>query len=91
MTITVAVLGSPEQPLAHGVIVKVTVTGAPVLLVNVPEILPLPAFAIPVIAGISLVQLYVVPETVPLMMIGVIGLPEHIFCVPGVAVTVGLG
>lgn len=57
-TITVAVIGVPVQPLALGVIVKVTVTGAVVVLVNVPEILPVPLAAMPVTAVVlSRVQL----------------------------------
>ncbi len=47
-TKTVAVIGVPVQPLAVGVIVKVTVTGAVVVLVSVPLISPLPLAAIPV-------------------------------------------
>ena len=57
-TNTVAVIGVPEQLLAVGVIVNVTVTGAFVVLVKVPEIFPLPLPAMPVTpAVLSLVQL----------------------------------
>ena len=57
-TMTVAVIGVPEQPLTSGVIVNVTVTGAVVVLVNMPLILPLPLAAIPVTATVlSRVQL----------------------------------
>lgn len=57
-TVTVAVIGVPEHPLLDGVIVKVTVTGALVVLVSVPLILPEPLAAIPVaVAVLSLVQL----------------------------------
>ena len=57
-TSTVAVIGAPGQPLAVGVIVNVTVTGAKVVFVNVPLILPLPLAAIPVtVTVLSLVQL----------------------------------
>ena len=57
-TNTVAVTGVPGQPLAVGVIVKVTVIGALVRLVKVPLILPAPLAAIPVtVAALSLVQL----------------------------------
>ena len=57
-TITVAVIGVPAQPLAVGVMVKVTVTGALVVFVNVPLILPAPLAAIPVTATVlSLIQL----------------------------------
>lgn len=56
-TVTVAVVDGPVQPLADGVIVKVTVTGAVVVLVNVPVILPEPFAAIPVtVAVLSRVQ-----------------------------------
>ncbi len=47
-TSTVAVIAEPGQPLAVGVIVNVTVTGAFVVLVKVPLIFPLPLAAIPV-------------------------------------------
>ena len=57
-TSTVAVIGAPGQPLAVGVMVKVTVTGALVVLVNEPLILPLPPAPIPVtVTVLSLVQL----------------------------------
>ena len=51
-TNTVAVMAAPVQPLAVGVIVNVTVTGAAVVLVSVPEMLPLPLAAIPVAATV---------------------------------------
>ena len=57
-TTTVAVTGVPVHPLAVGVIVKVTVTGAVVVLVSAPMILPVPLAAIPVTATLlSRVQL----------------------------------
>lgn len=57
-TRTVAVIGVPGQPLAEGVIVNVTVTGALVVLVSEPLILPDPLAAIPVTEPVlSLVQL----------------------------------
>jgi hypothetical protein len=57
-TVTVAVIGGPGHPLAVGVIVKVTVTGAVVVLVNEPLILPVLLAAIPVTATVLfLVQL----------------------------------
>ena len=60
------------------VMVKVTVTGAKVVLASVPVMLPEPLEAIPVtVAVLSLVQLNVVPVTLPLRMIVVIGLPEQ--------------
>lgn len=49
LTSTVAEIGVPEQPPADGVIVKVTVTGADVVLVSVQEMLPEPEAAMPVI------------------------------------------
>ena len=57
-TKTVAVIGAPGQPLAVGVMVKVTVIGANVVFVNAPLILPDPLAAIPVtVAVLFLVQL----------------------------------
>lgn len=59
LTMTVAVMGIPGQLLtgAVGVMVKVTVTGALVVLVNEPLIVPLPLAAMPVtLAVLSLVQ-----------------------------------
>ena len=57
-TSTVAVIGAPGHPLAVGVIVNVTSTGAKVVLVRVPLISPAPLAAIPVtVALLSLVQL----------------------------------
>ena len=52
-TSTVAVIGAPVQPLALGVMVNVTNTGAKVVLVNVPLISPLPLEAIPVIVEVA--------------------------------------
>ena len=78
-TRTVAVIDVPVHPFADGVIVNVTVTGAVVLLVNVPVIFPLPLAAIPVtVALLSLVQLKVVPVTLPLNTIVEITLAEQI-------------
>ena len=48
LTNTVAVIAVPGHPFAVGVMVNVTVMGAAVVLVNVPEIFPLPLPAIPV-------------------------------------------
>ena len=59
LTITVAVIGAPTQPVAVmvGVIVNVTVCGTVVILVSVPLISPVPLAAIPVtFAVLSLVQ-----------------------------------
>ena len=67
-------IGVPEQPLAVGVMVKVTVTGAAVVLFNVPLILPAPLAGIPVtVTVLSLTQLNTVPATVPFITIVVIG------------------
>ena len=80
LTNTVAVIDVPGQPLAVGVMVKVTVTGALVVLVKVPLILPEPLAAIPVTAKVlSLVQLYTVPATgLLLSTIVVMATPEHV-------------
>jgi len=48
LTRTVAVVVGPAQPFAVGVIVKVTVIGAKVVLVKLPDILPVPLALIPV-------------------------------------------
>ena len=91
-TSTVAVMAAPTHPLAVGVIVNVTVTGAFVILVSVPLILPLPLAAMPVaVATLSLVQLNVVPATDPLSTIVVIGIAEHTVCDAGVATAFGVG
>ena len=91
-TSTVAVIGAPGQPLAVGVIVKVTVKGMLVVLVNTPLILPIPPGGIPVINTLlSLVQLKVVPATLPVNKIAVIAAPEQIACDGGVATAFGVG
>ena len=72
--------------------VKVTVIGAKVVLVNDPLISPAPLAAIPVtVATLSLVQLYTVPTTLPLFTIVVIAEPEQIVCEAGVATAFGMG
>ena len=92
MTKTVAVIGNPTQPFAVGVIVKVTLIGALVVFVKVPEILPLPLAAMPVTAAVlSLVHAYVVPLTAPVKAIVVIADAEQIVCEVGVAVAFGVG
>ena len=59
-------IAAPGQPFAVGVIVKVTVTGALVVLVSVPEMLPEPLAAMPVTVPVLLrVHAYVVPVTAP--------------------------
>lgn len=91
-TSTVAVIGLPGQPLAVGVMVKVTVTGAFVVLVNVPLILPLPLAAMPdTVAVLSRVQLNTVPGILPVSAIVVIAMPEHLVCDAGVATAFGVG
>ena len=92
LTSTVAVMGAPPQLLAVGVMVKVTSTGARVVLVSVPLILPVPLPGMPVtVPVLFLVQLYVVPLTVLVNTIVVIGTPEHTVCDAGVAVATGVG
>ena len=92
LTNTVAVIDGPAQPLAVGVIVNVTVTGANVVFVNVPLILPDPLAAIPVAATVlSLVQLYVVPLTAPVNTIVAIVLALHTVWLAGVATAFGIG
>ena len=72
--------------------VKVTVTGAVVVFVKLPLMLPVPLAAIPVaIAELSLVQLNTVPETLPVKAIVVIADPLHIVCADGVATAFGVG
>ena len=54
---TVAVIAAPGQLFAVGMIVKVTVTGALVVFVKEPDMLPEPEAAIPVTAtALSLVH-----------------------------------
>ena len=79
LTNTVAAIGVPGQPLAVGVIVNVTVIGAPVVLVSDPLISPDPLAAMPVtVALLSLVHAKLVPTTGPVSAIVVIALPEQI-------------
>ena len=84
---TVAVMGVPVQPLAVGVMVNVILTGAVVVFVKEPLILPDPLATIPVTETVLfLVQLYTVPLTPPpLNAMGVIVAPEQIVCDDGVA------
>lgn len=95
-TTTVAVIGVPVQvtpPFVYaGVIVKVTVTGAVVVFVNEPAILPAPLAAMPVTGTLlSLVQLYTVPATLPVNTIVVMAEPEQMVCDDGVATAFGIG
>jgi hypothetical protein len=93
LTVIVAVIAAPGQPLAVGVIVNVTVIGVLVVLVKVPLILPAPLAAIPVtVATLSLVQLYTTPATaLPVITMVVIGVAEHTVWLAGVATAVGVG
>ena len=92
LTRTVAVIGKPTQPLAVGVIVKVTVTGALVVFVKVPEMLPLPLAAMPVTVAVLLrVHAYVVPVTAPVKTMVLIDEAEQMVCAAGVAMAVGVG
>ena len=54
LTSTVAVIGKPTQPFAVGVIVKVTVIGALVVLVKGPAMLPVPLTVMPVTVAVLL-------------------------------------
>ena len=79
LTKTVAVIAVPVQPFAVGVIVKVTVIGAFVVLVRVPEMFPLPLAAMPVtVAVLSRVHAYVVLLTAPDITIVLIDVAEQI-------------
>jgi hypothetical protein len=91
-TSTVAVVVGPTQPLAVGVIVKVTNTGNKVVLVSIPLMSPDPLAAIPVtVALLSLVQVYVVPATALVSTIVVIDAPEQTVWLAGVATALGVG
>jgi hypothetical protein len=91
-TNTVAVIGVPGHPLAVGVIVKVTVTGAAVVLVKTPLISPAPLTAIPVTATVlSLDQLNTVPLTLPVNAIVDMAFAEQMVCEAGVATASGIG
>jgi hypothetical protein len=72
--------------------VKVTTIGLLVVFTNVPLMLPLPLFAIPVtLTVLSLDQLNVDPGVVPVRTIVAIAAPEHLICVGFVALTIGVG
>ena len=90
---TVAVVVVPIQPFAEGVIVKVTVIGAEVVLVSTPKILlPEPDAAIPVTVAVLLrVHVKVVPLTGPDSVMVVIRVSEQMVCVAGIATAVGVG
>lgn len=71
-------IGAPAQPLATGVIMKVTVAATLVVLLKLPLIVPLPLAAIPLTATVLfLVQLKVVAATLPESTIAVIEAPEQ--------------
>jgi len=71
--------------------VKVVVCTVLVLLISMPLILPEPLKGMPVILGmLSLVQLYTVPGTLPVNMIGVIGVLLQIVWADGVATALGI-
>ena len=76
LTVTVAVIEAPAHPAAsNGVMMNVTTTGAPVVLVKVPVILPVPLAAIPVTETVlSRVQVKLV--AVPVNVIEVIAVPQ---------------
>jgi hypothetical protein len=91
-TVTVAVIEADVQPYTVPVIVNVTVTGNPVILVSDPKILPVPLAAIPVtVAVLSLVQLYTAPAGAPDKTIFVIAVPVQTVWLEGVALIVKLG
>ena len=87
------IVGGTGADTDWGVMLKVTVTGAVVVLVKVPLIgEPDPLAAMPVAAALlSLVQLNVVPATLLLNAIGVIAVPEQVVCEDGVATALGVG
>lgn len=75
---------------------KVTVIATLVVLVNVPEILPVPLAGIPCTRPLAtspkfLVQLYTVPTTLPVITIVVIADAEQITWLAGVATAFGIG
>ena len=84
-TNTVAAIGVPVQVLAVGVTVNVTFTGSAVVFVKDPLIVPVPLAAIPVIAALSFVQLYIVELRPLVKAIAVIAEPEQTVCDDGVA------
>lgn len=91
-TNTVAVIELPGQPFADGIIVKVTVVGAAVVLIKVPLISPEPLAAIPVTGPVlSLVHVKVVPPVILLKAIVPIATPEHLIWLAGVATATGVG
>jgi hypothetical protein len=92
LTMTVAVVVVPVHPLEEEeVTVKVTVTGALVVLASEPLMSVVPLAAIPVtVVVLFRLQLYevAIPLPEPSTMV-VIGLPEQMVWVEGVAVVTG--
>jgi len=92
LTNMVAVMGRPGQPLAVGVMVKVTVMGADVVFVRAPLMSPVPLAAMPVtVALLFLVHAKVVPVVALVFAMVVIVEPEQIVCDAGVATATGVG
>ena len=90
-TITVAVTVLPLQPFASGVTVKITVSGALVILVNIPVISPLPFATIPVEMLLFLTQLKAVPATLPVKEMLEIAVPEQMLWIEGATIAPGAG
>lgn len=90
-TVTVAVTVIIHPLVAVAFIVKVTIVEVALVLLKVPIIGPLPlrprVEVMP--AGLSRVQLVIVPVGRPLIMIGTIAIPLHTGCVKGETVTLG--
>ena len=79
MTVIVAVYAKPLHPFLDGMMVKVTVIGAFVRLVKVPEMFPVPVAGIPVtLTVLSLVHENVEPRTSAESVIAATGLPEQV-------------
>lgn len=90
-TIIVAFKVEPEQPLAVGVMLKVTLAGLPDVLVKLPVIFPEPLVEIPDTLVLFLIQSKAVPETFPLKFIDVMLLSEQMVCEAGFMLRLGVG
>lgn len=91
LTVTLKVTGVPVHPFAEGVTVKVTTTGALVVLTSEPLMVPLPLAAIPVtVAVLFLLQVNVVLATAPDGLTVAMADPEQIVS-EAIAFTTGLG
>jgi hypothetical protein len=91
-TVTVVIKAAPVHPLTAGVMVNITLADEFVVLVSVPEMLPVPEDGRPVTeAVLFLVQAYVVLDILLVSNTGVIAVPEQIVWEVGVAAAVGLG